>query len=271
MENNRRTIVIPYDFGPRSDYALQHGIQYAKMLDNDITLLHILPDLKREAEVVNKLKTIAEDTFKVYGIKPFVLVKTGKIRKAIKLVAQEMNATLVIMKTDGPRGMQRYLGSHAVRVMYGSKIPFIVVQNPPMRYNLKKVIVPIDFRSENKEKLKWINFLSRFYKSEIYLFYPNRTDYRIKNNLTFATRFLDGRNINYEIVHAKGKKEFPMETIEFSKLIRADMIVIMLSRYITIDKVLLGLRDQKYISNEYKIPIMCLNPNTDLHKLGGFN
>ena len=135
---------------------------------------------------------------------------------------------------------------------------------------IKHVIVPIDFRYENKEKLKWINFLVKIYKSNVSLFRPATTDYRIRNNLKFAMRFLEGRNIDFELVHARGKKSFVDETIEFSDFIGADLIVIMLSRRITFDKILFGLRDQKFISNSCKIPVMCLNPRTDLRKYAGF-
>ncbi len=266
----KRTILVPYDFTPYSDFALQHGIQYAKILKTDITLLHIIPDLVTENIMLEKLNSIAEEAKKTYHMKPKVLVKPGKISKSIKRTAHNINAIMVIMKTEGPKGKQKYFGSKAVKVMIGSDVPFIVVQGPPVRYTIKSVVVPIDFRSENKEKLSWINFLTKFYQPSIYLFRPNITDYRIRNNLKFATRFLEGRNIEFELVHARGKQDFVKEAIEFSYFLKADIIIIMMSRFVTWDKVLLGLREQKYISNDYKIPVMCLNPRADLHKLGGF-
>lgn len=270
MAEIKRTILLPYDFTELSDYALQHGVQFAKMLDSDLTLLNIIKDLNDEVDVTEKLTRIAEETKKEYNILPKVMVRPGKVSKAIKRVATNINAILVIMKTSGVKGIKKFTGSRAIKVMFGSKIPFIIIQAPPKRSMIKHVIVPIDFRYENKEKLKWINFLVNIYKSNVSLFRPATTDYRIRNNLKFAMRFLEGRNIDFELVHARGKKSFVEETIEFSDFIGADLIVIMLSRRITIDKVLFGLRDQKFISNSYKIPVMCLNPRTDLRKYAGF-
>jgi nucleotide-binding universal stress UspA family protein len=270
MDEIKRTILLPYDFTELSDYALQHGIQFAKMLDSDLTLLNIIKNLDDEVTVTERLTKIAEETRKEYNILPKVIVRPGKVSQAIKRIATNINAILVIMKTGGAKGIKKYTGSRAIKVMYGSKIPFIVVQAPPKRNIIKHVIVPIDFRYENKEKLKWINFLVKVYKPNVSLFRPATTDYRIRNNLKFAMRFLEGRNINFELVHARGKKSFVEEAIEFSDFIDADLIVIMLSRRITIDKILFGLKDQKFISNNYKIPIMCLNPRTDLRKYAGF-
>jgi nucleotide-binding universal stress UspA family protein len=270
MDEIKRTILLPYDFTELSDYALQHGIQFAKMLDSDLTLLNIIKNLDDEVTVTERLTKIAEETRKEYNILPKVIVRPGKVSQAIKRIATNINAILVIMKTGGAKGIKKYTGSRAIKVMFGSKIPFIVVQAPPKRNIIKHVIVPIDFRYENKEKLKWINFLVKVYKPNVSLFRPATTDYRIRNNLKFAMRFLEGRNINFELVHARGKKSFVEEAIEFSDFIDADLIVIMLSRRITIDKILFGLKDQKFISNNYKIPIMCLNPRTDLRKYAGF-
>lgn len=271
MENKaRRTILVPFDFTPLSDCALQHGIQFAKMLHTDLTLLHIIPNLESEMLITEKLTALANETYLTYKIKPKVMVRPGKVSKAIKNIAHNLNAVLIIMKTDGPKGWQRYLGSRAIKVMIGSDVPFIVVQSPPIRYSVKKVVVPIDFRSENKEKLSWINFLTKFYHPQIHLFRPNVTDYRVNNNLKFATSYLEGHNIDFELVHARGKKDFIEEAIEFSKFIRADLIVVMLSRFITWEKIIFGLKEQKYISNSFKIPAMVLNPRADLHKLGGF-
>jgi nucleotide-binding universal stress UspA family protein len=270
MDEIKRTILLPYDFTELSDYALQHGVHFAKMLESDLTLLNIIKDLDDEVVVTEKLTKIAEETKKEYNILPKVMVRPGKVSQAIKRIATNIDAILVIMKTGGIKGIKKFTGSRAVKVMFGSKIPFIVVQAPPKRDMIKHVIVPIDFRYENKEKLKWINFLVKIYKSNVSLFRPATTDYRIRNNLKFAMRFLEGRNIDFELVHARGKKSFVDETIEFSDFIGADLIVIMLSRRITIDKILFGLRDQQFISNSFKIPVMCLNPRTDLRKYAGF-
>ncbi|NJK86156.1 MAG: hypothetical protein HC906_09480 [Bacteroidales bacterium] len=102
------------------------------------------------------------------------------------------------------------------------------------------------------------------------MFRPNKSDYRVRNNLKFATRYLETHNIEFELVHSRGKKDFHIEAIEFSRFIRADLMVIVLRKFITWDKILLGLNEQRYIANEFKIPVMVLNPNSNLHRLGGF-
>ena len=69
-----------------------------------------------------------------------------------------------------------------------------------------------------------------------------------------------------------GKSNYsqPEEVLEYANQIKAELIIIMLSKNITMAKLMMGLKDQKYISNEYDIPVMCLNPRLDLRKVEGF-
>ncbi len=50
--------------------------------------------------------------------------------------------------------MQKFTGSWALKVIVGSEVPFIVVRDKPHHQEkIRNIIFPIDFRSENKEKV----------------------------------------------------------------------------------------------------------------------
>ncbi len=270
MNPNIRKILIPYDFSELSDYAVKHAVQIAKITESSLVFLHIIHDLHDELAALKKLEDIANNIAKKYGLEVDCHVRPGKVSVAIKTYAETIDAFLVVMKTQEPTGKERFFGSRSVRVMAGSKIPFFVVQEPPKRLALRRVVFPIDFRKENKEKLAWISYLSKYYTSKVFLFKPNANDYIIRNNLEFAKRSLEGKNIDYEIVSAKRKFNMVQETIDFAHKIDAELIIIMLSKNITIAKTMMGLKDQNYISNKYKIPIMCLNARSDLRRYEGF-
>ena len=57
-------------------------------------------------------------------------------------VATEIDANLVIMGTHGIRGMQKLTGSWALKVIVGSKAPFLVVQGPPESDQLHDIVFP---------------------------------------------------------------------------------------------------------------------------------
>lgn len=270
MNQVHRKIVVPFDFSELSEYAVKHAIQMAKITESTIVLLHIIPDLEKEAEALHKLQAVADSFTSKYAVEIECKIRPGRVSTAIRTVAENLDALLVVMKTQKPVGKEKFIGSRSIRVMAGSKIPFIVVQAPPKRLGLRRIVFPIDFRKENKEKLSWISFLSRFYTSKIYLVKPNAHDYIVRNNLDFSRRFLEGKSIDYEIITGKRRYKLAEETLNFANQIDAELIIIMLSKNVNILNLMVGLEDQKYISNDYKIPIMCINPRSDLKKFEGF-
>lgn len=275
MEENKKTILVPWDFTPVAEFALQHAIKIADTFNNDITLLNIVKKQKEVDEVLVKLNAEAENVFKKHHIKPRVLAVVGTIFTTIGEVASEINSNLVIMGTHGIKGMQKLTGSWALKVIVGSKVPFVVVQNSPKDHVFKRILVPFDHKMEGKEKLAWVSYLAKYYKSEITLFKTGTTDELLQkkanNNIIFAKKFLDEKNITFTVSVAEGKKSFPDDTIDFASKNDCDLILIMTTKDIGFKDYVLGATEQEIIANEAKIPVMCVNPREDIRKLAGFN
>lgn len=272
MTEKTRKILVPYDYTELSDFAIKQAVNIAKIINGSLFLLHVIEDAtKKKEDDLEKLSKVAEQYSQKYGITIECQIQVGVIYKVIKSFAVYIDAFLVVMKTQPPRGKERYLRSRSIRVMMGSKIPFIVVQDTPKRLGFKNIVFPIDFRKENKEKLVWISTLSKYYTSKIHLFKPKAKDYRVRTNLEFSKRFLEGKNMDYEIITGTKSILNPKETIEYAHKIDAQLIIIVLRRNVGKFSNLLGLSEQQFISNKYKIPIMVINSKTELHKYEGFN
>ena len=270
MAINNRKILVPYDYSELSEYAVKHAVILAKIIEGEIVLLHIIKELTDEAGDTKKLKEVADGIKNKYGVNVEIKIRPGIVHKAIKVFAETIDAFIVIMKTEPPHGSEKFLRSRSIRVMMGSRIPFIVVQAPPKRLSFRRVIFPIDFRKENKEKLVWISALSKYYTSKIFLYKPASNDYKVKTNLEFSKRFLEGKNIDYDIVACKKGDSLTESSINYANEVDAHLIIIVLRKNISRFGNLLGLNEQKYISNKYKIPVMVVNPRIELHKYGGF-
>lgn len=270
MTTENRKILVPYDYTNKSEFAFKYAIPIAKIVGTDIVLLHVVDDLTEEAQHHKKLEEVAEKFRSKYGVNIECKIRSGVVHQVIKVFAETIDAFLVVMKTQPPTQKEKLFGSRSIRVMSGSQIPFIVVQDPPKRLAFRKVVFPIDFRAENKEKLIWISTLAKYYTPKIYLFKPKIKDYKVRNNLEFSKRFLEGKNIDYEIVSKTSDKSLAEATIDFANEVDAQLIIIILKKNISKLNLLFGSADQKYISNKYKIPVMCVNPRIELHKYGGF-
>lgn len=275
METPGNKVVVPYDFTEIADYALAHAIKYSKLINAGVVLLHIVK--KETPEIRAKLNEVAANAYNTKGMKPEILIKEGTIFKMISKASEELNAALIVMGTHGMKGLQKLTGSWALKVIIGSKIPYIVVQAAPKETDLANIVFPVDFKTENKEKLKWVEFLSTFLKTKIFLLSSankdGAVDSRTKANVVFSKKFLDEKHINYELAISDGNGSFYQETINFAQKIDADLIIAMTTRDIAFHDYVLGAQEQYIIANEAKIPVLVINPRSDLMKYGygGFN
>jgi len=276
MDKDKRTILIPWDFTTVADYALLHGQKIAKGIGSKkIALIHITKKEKDNAEAMVRLEQVAKENASKMNLEIEPLVREGSIFTTIGEVAAEENAELVIMGTHGLHGMQKLTGSWALKVIVSSKVPFVVVQEPPKDQPLKDIVFPIDFKWENKEKLNWASYFYNYFSPKFHILKPNTTDVgfinKIKANITVARKFMEGKGMVYEICTAEGNKNFAVETIDFAKNMDADMILIVSTKNIGFADYVLGASEQYIIANSAKIPVMVINPREDLTKFEGFN
>ena len=264
MESIHKPIVVPWDFTSVTENALAHANNICGILKREIILLHLVDKEEKVDSATEKLKSRIAELEKDIKHKIHPIVKFGNIFETIREVAFEVKAEMVIMGTHGRKGMQRVTGSWALKVMANSKIPFLVVQDKPKKEVFKTVVFPIDFRRENKEKVNWIHYFSTNYNSKFLLFKRKSADTafrrRIASNLHYAESFLKNNDVEYEIHTAKKSRSFEKETVQFSKEVEADMIIVLITRDIGFLDYMVAAREQYIISNPENIPVMCINP-----------
>jgi len=268
MDENQKLVVVPWDFTPVAENALAHAAKIARMVKNNIALLHIVDiGIKPKAEGEKKvlLKHVAAEASQKYGISVSSFVVRGSIFTSIAEFVNEKEANLVVMGTHGMKGMQKLTGSWALKVIVKSKVPFIVVQDPPAdqeRYH--NIVFPVDFRKENKEKIKMAIYMGKYFDSKIHIFVATPSDKSLlkktKINLAFAIKYFIQNNIEYEVQEVpKGKTA--QQTIDFANKINADLILIITTKNITFADYVLGASEQYIIANSSRIPVCCVNPN----------
>ncbi len=273
MESEIKPLMVPWDFTPIAEYALEHAVKIAKIDSNPVYLVHIAKKKEEVHKFQKILEVYAVEAFKKYSLKPKVIVRLGTIFTSIGEIADEINAEMVIMGTHGIKGMQKFTGSWALKVIVSSKVPFVVVQSPPEDNNFEHIVLPIDFRKEDKEKVNWLVYLYRQFNSRIHIIKTLKTDKKllkgVNTNIAFTRKILDQKHVKYDIISAPGKKSFAMETIEYAVQIKAELIVIMTTKNIGIADYVMGADEQYIIANSAKIPVMCINPKMGLTS-GGF-
>jgi nucleotide-binding universal stress UspA family protein len=204
MEEHQKLIIVPWDFSHVAEHALAHAVKISRMVGNEICLLHIV-DAKITAKDLGaknaQLGKTAEENSKKFNLPIAFHTSKGTIFNAIADFAHDKDASLVVMGTHGMKGMQKLTGSWALKVIVKSKVPFIVVQDPPVdqeRYH--NIVFPVDFRNENKEKIKMAIFMGKYFDSKVHILEPVVTDKNILKKTNINMRFMIFRK---EILHSK--------------------------------------------------------------------
>lgn len=276
MDNEKNIILVTWDFTPISENALLHALRIVKHVENRIRLFHVVAGPSEVQGAEAKLKSTCEALGKKHDHNFEFVVKVGKIFDMISDYASEKsnNINFCILGTHGMKGTQKLFGSKALRVISGSAVPFIVVKHPPRKERFTDIVFPIDFKSENKEKLQWAIYLGKYFNSKIHLYKAPLADKNLQKkvnvNLNFAIRFLIQNNIEYEIHTAGSIKNFTKGTLAFTKQLGADMVIITTTKNMTYMDLIFGAHEQYLMANDEGIPIMCINPKSNFAKVSQF-
>lgn len=272
METNK-TILVPWDFTHVAECAYDSAVSIAKAIDNTITLVHIVKKASEADEVSPKLQVECQRLQQKSGVVTEQLIREGTIFTSISEVADELEASFIFMGTHGMKGMQKITGSWALKVITKVKMPSVIVQDESTPIRCDRVVIPLNFKKENKETVTWIHYLAKHFNSRFVFFHSVHTDQIFKrgleSNLIFIKKFCDAKGIRYELEAAAGKKDFAKEVIEYSTEIKADMIMTMTTKDISLADYVLGAHEQFIIANDSKIPVLCVNPKP-AKNVGGF-
>ncbi len=276
---DKKKILVPSDFSKVGQMALNHAIKVAQLANAHVTLLHIVPKADMLPEAREKLRIAQEMAQGDYNFDIEVTARVGTIFEDIGDLADELEATLVIMGTHGLRGLQFITGSRAIRIVTSSQSsPFIIVQERPIRENgYDDIVVPLDLHKETKQKLSLVADMSKYFKSRVHIIVPGEKDEFLKNaverNLKYAESFFKDLDIPYTTrISDKKSDEFDQAIIDYATEIDADLISIMNLPENSLANLIGGNYVQNIITNKANIPVLVLNPKqtSDISIFGAY-
>lgn len=139
-----KTILVPIDFSDTSEIAAGRALEVAARVKAQIVFLHVIDDLPAmlhdgpgalpaatrdayERRLKTELEAAAMRAF-VAQIPSRCLVEHGSPARTIVDVAEREAADLIVMGTDGRKGMRRLmLGSAAEEVVRTAPVPVLTV------------------------------------------------------------------------------------------------------------------------------------------------
>lgn len=263
---NERLILVPNDFTKVSEVAINHAVTIAKAEKSQIMMLHVVPKADMLEEARQKLQLAKQRVFEQYNFDINVTARIGTIFEDIGELAEELDATLVVMGTHGLRGFQFLTGSRALRIVTSARIPFIIVQERPIRVSgYDDIVVPLDLHLETKQKLNYVADVAKYFQSKVHIIIPGETDEYLRNkvirNQKYAEHFFEELGIPYTSMISKEKSDdFDHAIIEYAQEIDADLIAIMNLPGSSLSNIIGGNYVQNIITNEAHIPALLVNP-----------
>jgi len=273
MELQCQKLIVPWDFSPVTENALLYALKIGQFSDQfSIDLIHVVESgglfskgKLTEKEANEKLKADAARIKEKHGIDVRAIVQEGSIFHTISEHAFDVEASMVIMGTHGITGVQKLTGSRALKVIAGSNVPYLVIQDAPTTERIfENVVFPLDYRVNEKERLRWAIKTAMQFNSRIHVFLPHATDSgiqkKINYNLAFAKKHFEAHNLNFEVHSAAKGGSYSAEIIKLAVDIEADLILIMTTPNLDFTDYIFGAQEQYVIANNAKIPVMCVNP-----------
>ncbi|NOQ71241.1 MAG: hypothetical protein GQ574_04535 [Crocinitomix sp.] len=259
------TILVPTDFSDAAATALRHAIQTALFSKSKLNVIHFCASKKDILPAKKKLDEWIKSINDEVAIN--AVIRVGSF-KDIAVMSKESAAELIFMGTHGATGMQKVLGSNALKLVTNSQIPYVIVQKNskiPEDGGFKTILATASHNRENKQKIKAVIAIAKYFNSHVILLYKEEKDESLKidtaTNLVFMKRQLDQEGISYSIELSKGKN-FNEDTINTAKQYNVDLITIMNMQMNTIlGTGLLGPNyEQELLMNKENIPVMIVSP-----------
>lgn len=261
MKNSK--ILVPTDFTAVAECALQHASKLAQLFDSEVILLHVVSKDKEVETAKAKLDATVKRTKEEKNIRISGMVKVGNIFDDIGDVASKENAKIIIMGTHGAKGMQKLTGSYALKVITNSKVPFIVVQEKPIKKGYDNIVLPLNLSKDTKQKISLATEMAQYFNSKIHIITPKETDEflarQLKANMAFAVKHFKENKVEFTTYISEGKiANFAEDVLKYATANEADLISMV--NFEGGGSLFGTSYEQKILANDFQIPVMCVNP-----------
>ncbi len=253
--------LVPYDFTEITRTALDHALGMAPVFDAEIELFHVIKNEKNRAEAEQKLEELIGSLPAEKKARVSFKIQMGNIFKDIAKQADEGDADLMVMGTHGAKGLQKILGSNAIKVVNSSSTPFIITQTKGPKKDIRKIVMAVNLTKESVQIVKFASQLAQKFKAEIHLLcQPQKDEFlakRLNNNITRARQFLVKEDVSYQVEMLDGKDSFAQEVTAYSQANDADLFAVVHYTESLIPQ--FDNFSQAMITNDLETPVLILN------------
>ena len=266
-------IVVGTDFSKGSYVALEIATMVANALVADIELIWVCKEKNLFSnEQTESVRNLASDKLQSltneYGK---LLTKTkitwkildGKVAPVIAKEAEELNASMIIIGTNGASGFEKYwMGSTAVRIVQESGCPTLSVREGfDFHKNLERIVMPINMTENSRQKIPTAVNMAKIFGSTIHILgmvEHASSESTIDIYLQQAQKYIADAGVSYE-THKMFSKNLAEDLLDYSESVNADLIVITTEQEKVLSSLFLGTNAQQIVHHA-RIPVLSSHP-----------
>jgi nucleotide-binding universal stress UspA family protein len=287
MNIPRNKILVPVDFGERSDLVIEQSYSIARVFDAEILLLFVIEDvagiskLISPDEYINRLMGLAKRQFD--DIEKIVaklaaesrtsvsyIIKKGKVYEQIIETALEQDVLLIIMGRDAgeSKRSRRFLGSNTFNVVREATCPVVTLKGDKIYPSFGNILVPLDFTGQTKKQVQKAIEFGKFFGATIHLLSVTTAESKIKKlmrnvqiNQVRNAIVRHGINCTTEIKKEEDKS-VPQSICEAAVSKKADLIIIMTQQKKNFARFFVGSIAQEIIFLAC-VPVLSISPRAE--------
>ena len=288
MKGHYSNILVPTDFSEQSLLALEQAYALAKLLNVEITLLHVIPEgganfafglFSREPSETDRidyeescnarLQQISESASKNSWIKVNPLLLHGKPHERIVQLAKDIYARFIVMATNSsdPDKKKAFVGTNTSKVIREAPCPVLTFNGTNIREHFETIILPLDLTKETQQKVTKAIEIAKYYNAtirvvSILLTSEPEVVTQLTDQLKQVKEYIEKRDIFTTANIINGDRVLGGLTsfiLDYAYETDGDLIMIMTQQEVNLRDRFLGSNAIELISQS-KIPVLSVNP-----------
>ena len=275
-------LLVPLDFLPESELALEYAVTIGEKLEARLHLLHILEeesslyrliinDKQREMIRLGAAEKLEDLAGKYIGPSNLPFTKTvlqGKVYDKIIEAARQTRARIILMgRTDSSDMKKNITGTNTMHIIKQADVPVITLRKKPMHPGCAHIILPLDLTKQNIIKASNAIINARLLNARITVASFLQDD-RKSIEIKFIQRLDQIRNIFEKLEVRCDVKLIPYSEEylwkRLNKLVtelKGELVMIMTQQEMNFTEFFIGSHAQDII-NKSDFPVMSINPKS---------
>jgi len=279
-----KQIIVPLDFSEESMNGLELAVMISTKTKASIQMVYVMkgasdfPHASQEEEQ-RYVKSRFNELLSKYehrmpgGSELTFIMKKGKIYDEVVGQAESFEDSVISVSTHGASGFEEFfIGSNALKIITASERPVFAIRHGVMPKSFKKILLPIDYTQETRQKVPYTNEVAKIFDSQVHVLSVStvkdtQLQQKLKAYTNQVSEYFQENGIESVVSGRQGDNVSDM-IVDYVKTERIDLVSIMTEQGSSITKFMVGNNAQQLLSKS-PVPILCITPK-EINVRAGF-